>query len=591
MPDCTINAASEEYADFIYRHNNMSPSQLQESLNAPCIQYINSEYATVYTPLAPLLPLTLERYTYSALPKLYTLLDTTSMASAGILPVFQQPSLAIKGRGVLIGFIDTGIDYQNPLFQNSNGTTRIAGIWDQSIPGEAFTLSSPRQEQTFQYGTYYTKDQLNEALRSPQPLSTVPSTDTNGHGTFLAGIAAGNQSPDFTGAAPECTIAAVKLKPAKQYLRDFYLIRKDAIAFQENDIMAGVVFLTLLANQFQMPLVICLGVGTNQGSHDGSSSLGRVLHSLGNYRGLVPVCAAGNEVGFRHHYSGTISSAMEYDDVEIRVSEGETGFTTELWASPPELFTVGFISPTGEVIQRIPFILGNETRVTFSLEDTVITVNYRRSPSETEGELIFMRFEQPTEGIWHIRVYPTSAITGNFHIWLPIHGFLSEETVFLRADPNTTIVDPGTTILPITGSTYNHYNNSLYIHSSRGFTRTEQRKPDLAAPGVDVYGPGIPPARKIPDTPHPGTSQESDQTSYPMVRKTGSSIAAAHLAGAAANLLSWGIVDSHEPTMNARSVKSYLIWGAERNPAYTYPSREWGYGTLDLYQTFLALRE
>lgn len=591
MPECTINAASEDYADFIYRHNNMSLAQLYESLNAPCIQYINSEYAIVYSPLEPLLPLTLEHYTYSALPKLYTLLDTTSMDSAGILPVFNQPALGSRGTGVLIGFIDTGIDYQNPLFQNSDGTTRIAAIWDQSVPGEVFSLTSPRQEQQFQYGTYYTREQINEALQSPQPLSVVPSTDTDGHGTFLAGIAAGNQSRDFTGAAPDSAIAVVKLKPAKQYLRNFYLIREDAMAFQENDIMAGVVFLTLIANLYQMPLVVCLGLGTNQGSHDGSSSLGRVLDSLGSYRGLVPVCAAGNEVGFRHHYSGMISSETEYEDVEIRVSEEETGFTTELWASPPDLFTVGFVSPTGEVIQRIPFILGNETRVTFSLEDTVITVNYRLSPSETEGELIFMRFENPTEGIWHIRVYPTSVITGVFHIWLPIHGFLSEETVFLRADPYTTIVDPGTTVLPMTIAAYNHYNNSLYIHSSRGFTRTGQIKPDLAAPGVDVYGPGIPPAREIPGTARPGTSQESAQTSYPMIRKTGSSVAAAHTAGAAANLLSWGIIDGHDPAMNVRSVKSYLIWGANRNPAYTYPSREWGYGTLDLYQTFLALRE
>ena len=163
MPECTINAASEDYADFIYRHNNMSLAQLYESLNAPCIQYINSEYAIVYSPLEPLLPLTLEHYTYSALPKLYTLLDTTSMDSAGILPVFNQPALGSRGTGVLIGFIDTGIDYQNPLFQNSDGTTRIAAIWDQSVPGEVFSLTSPRQEQQFQYGTYYTREQINEA--------------------------------------------------------------------------------------------------------------------------------------------------------------------------------------------------------------------------------------------------------------------------------------------------------------------------------------------------------------------------------------------------------------------------------------------
>ena len=118
-------------------------------------------------------------------------------------------------------------------------------------------------------------------------------------------------------------------------------------------------------------------------------------------------------------------------------------------------------------------------------------------------------------------------------------------------------------------------NGSLFIHSSRGNTRNGLLKPDLAAPGVDVYGPGI----------STGTAPA------PMVRMTGSSVAAAHVAGAVANLMSWGMNQGDDTVLNYRNIKSALIRGANRNPAYTYPNREWGYGTLDLYQTFLAMRE
>lgn len=577
MPACTANVAGEDYADFIYRHNNLSMEQLMEQFGTPCIEYVNTEYAIIHIPLPVAQPISVERDTYDAIPKLYAPLDTTSMASSGILPVFEQPGLSLKGQGTMIGIIDTGIDYQNPIFKNADGTTRIAGIWDQTIPGEPFALPGLRTDFQFLAGTTYSMEQINEALRSDDPLSVVPSTDTNGHGTFLAGIAGGGPTAnqDFIGAAPECTLAIVKLKPAKQYLRDFFLIKEDAIAFQENDIMTGITYLTLIAAQYQLPLSICIGLGTNQGSHDGTDPLSLRLADLGRNRGVAAVCAAGNEVGYRNHFMGSFSTNREYEEVELRVAPEEAGFTLELWASPPELYTVGFVSPTGEIIQRIPQILGNETLVTFRLEETVVTVNYLPQVGVTGSQLIFMRFQAPTPGIWRIRVYNTIFLNGIYHIWLPIHGFTSDDTVFLNADPYTTIAGPGNGIFPITVSTYNHINNSLYIHSSRGNARNGLLKPDITAPGVDVYGPGISTGAAPP----------------PMVRKTGSSIAAAHVAGAVANIMSWGILQGNDPELNYRTIKSALIRGANRNPSYTYPNREWGYGTLDLYQTFLAMRE
>lgn len=162
-------------------------------------------------------------------------------------------------------------------------------------------------------------------------------------------------------------------------------------------------------------------------------------------------------------------------------------------------------------------------------------------------------------------------------MWLPVQGFISDETVFLKPDPSNTITVPGNSRLPITVGAYDHRNNSIYIHSSRGYTSRDYVKPDLAAPGVEVLGPSV------------RSTSSSDARFF--TRRTGTSAAAAITAGAVANLLSWGIVMGNYPTMSEASIKSYLIRGATRNPAISYPNKEFGYGALDLLQTFLRLRE
>lgn len=582
MASCQADVASDSYADFIDRHSNLTLEELMEMYDNPCIDYVDNEYDIVYVPLEEMEPITIQKYSYTTIPKLYTVLDTSSMEASGIITTINQPALNLRGEGTIIGLIDTGIDYMNPLFQNADGSTRILGIWDQTLPesGSGIQPGIPGSLPTgrFLYGQEFTQAQINNALESDDPLSLVPSTDPTGHGTFMAGIAAGGISPteDFTGAAPACSIGIVKLKPAKSYLRDFYQIREDAQAYQENDIMMGIKYLMLLANRYQMPLTIYIGLGTNSGSHNGTSPLGMMMRSLSRSVGLAVVLPAGNEAGLRHHYQGNMLQNQEYEDVEFRAASGERGFIIELWATDAELYTIGFVSPTGEVIQRIPLALGDESRITFALEETEITVNYRTAEIGSGSQFIFMRFVRPTPGIWRIRVYNSLFISGVYHMWLPVQGFIFPETVFLRANPDTTVTEPANAVYPLTVSTYNHLNNSIYIHSSRGYNRSGQIKPDLAAPGVNVYGPG--------------TSSHS-MNAFPMTRRTGSSVAAAHVAGAVADLLSWGIVRGNNPAMSDASIKSYLIRGANRNPAYSYPNREWGFGSLDLYQTFLSLRE
>lgn len=598
---CTNSVASEDFADFIAPYFT-TPEEFIRSQGTDCVDFVNSTLAVVYVPLSTVTPFTYTSYTYSAVPKLYSLLDVTSMDAAGITTASGLPALGNQGAGVIVGFVDTGINYMDPLFRNVDGSTRIVGIWDQTIQpsSDEFNqgdpaIKSPSVNSNISnnldnsnsieneaakpfsafsalYGTQYTAEEINLALNSDDPVSIVPTRDENGHGTFLASIAAGNRDEraEFSGAAPRASIAMVKLKPAKQYLREFYLIQDGAEAYQENDIIMGVSYLYFLARKYSMPLVVCIPLGTNMGSHMGMSRLGQYLNQVSLSNGSAVITAAGNETGARHHFRAVMDADTDEVTAELRVGEREAGFSMELWAENMGAYTVGFISPTGEVAREISVPLRGENTVSFLLEQTQITVYTQIADVSAGSQFIFMRFENPMSGIWRILIRNSLDIRETFHIWLPVRGFISDETYFLRPDPDTTITDPGNARYPITVTAYDHTKNSIYIHASRGYSLSGRIKPDLAAPGVNILGASVSGRR--------------------LTRMSGTSVSAAHLAGAAAILLNWGILDGNYPYLNTPVLKSIFVRGAQRNPALTYPNREFGYGTLNLYEAFLRLR-
>ena len=573
---CTNSVASEDFADFIAPYFT-TPEEFIRSQGTDCIDFVNSTLAVVYVPLSTVTPFTYTSYTYSAVPKLYSLLDVTSMDAAGITPAGELPVLNNQGAGVIVGFVDTGINYTDSLFRNVDGSTRIIGIWDQTNNSDNSNNIENETAKPFSafsalYGTQYTAEEINLALNSDNPASIVPTRDENGHGTFLASIAAGNRDEraGFSGAAPQASIAMVKLKPAKQYLRDFYLIQDGAEAYQENDIMMGVSYLYFLARKYSMPLVVCIPLGTNMGSHMGTSRLGQYLNQVSLSNGSAVITAAGNETGARHHFRAVMDASTDEVTAELRVGEREAGFSMELWAENMGVYTVGFISPTGEVAREISVPLRGENTVSFLLEQTQITVYTQIADVSAGSQFIFMRFENPMSGIWRILIRNSLDIRETFHIWLPVRGFISDETYFLRPDPDTIITDPGNARYPITVTAYDHTKNSIYIHASRGYSLSGRIKPDLAAPGVNILGASVSGRR--------------------LTRMSGTSVSAAHLAGAAAILLNWGVLNANYPYLNTPVLKSIFVRGAQRNPALTYPNREFGYGTLDLYEAFLHLR-
>ncbi len=558
-----MSVISEDYRDFIV--SELQRSEFEELFEeSSWVQPMGTFFSTFYVENILADPIDFSSYPYNSIPKCFTLLDMEAMNQAGIIQVQNYPNLELQGTGVLIGFIDTGIDYTNSIFRNLDGSTRIAAIWDQTIQGG----DSP---EGFLYGTEYTEAQINEALQMENPYDLVPSRDTISHGTFLASMAAGsaNEENQFIGAAPDASLAVVKLKSAKQYLKDFYLIGTDEPCYQENDIMAGVVYLNQLAGRLELPLVICIALGTNQGSHSGSSPLANLLDIYGNISETAIVIGGGNEADQRHHFLGRLSMERDAVETEIRVAEGVSGFCMELWSEPFNIVKVALESPSGERSYSFP-IRGNQMNsYTFILEQTEVTVNYNVFAERLDAELVFIKIVEPAEGIWKLIVEPVLVTEGQFHIWLPIEEFLNEDVFFLESNADFTVTEPGSSLSAMTVGFYDGKNNSVAIQSGRGYTRSMRIKPEFVAPGVNVKGLA---ARGL------------------FVERTGSSIAAGITAGAAALIMEWVVYRLRQRDIVSTQIRDLLILGTEKRPQETYPNREWGYGKLNVYNTFEALR-
>lgn len=562
---CKQNIVSEDYIDLLIRYRN-SMERAEEFYSGYCRQIINDSWFVLYTPVPGMAELNFETLGYYTIPKLYGLMEQSSMIESGVLRLRNQSRLNLLGKDVIIGFVDTGIDYLHEVFRNSQGQTRILSIWDQSDN----TGTPPRE---FCYGSEYDSEEINRAILSDDPYSIVPEMDEeNGHGTFMAGIAAGSDmGDDFTGAAPESSIIVVKLRHAKKVLRDFYFISEGAIAYSEADIMLGISYLLERAIEEEKQLVICLGIGTSYGPHTSGTPLSQMLNVIADYVQIAVITPMGNEANARHHYQGSIVQGSETDTVELRVGDNEKGFLLELWGDQPDIFSVEIVAPSGETVRRIQASNEDYHRIDFIFENTIIYLFYDIVETVNGNQLITMRFENPSPGIWRIRVYDNNALSGNFHMWLPISDFLSSETYFLNSSPYTTLTQPSSATNPISVGAYNHRNNSIWIDSGRGYSANGDVKPDIVAPGVNVYGP------------------RAGGTHNMYTTRSGTSVAAAHAAGISALLFNWQLEQNFYSTANTQDIKSLLILGAKREMGRSYPNPEWGYGAIDVYNVFASL--
>lgn len=590
--DCGAYAYDEDVLDFLVKYDNNLAGEMQ-LLKPDCVTIINSQFLVGYRSAfdkngEPLQADALFRIGYDRIPKCFGLMDTSAVQGIGVGNVQNVPGLSLYGNDVLIGFIDTGIDFANPLFLHPDGRCRVRAIWDQTRADR-----DPQRTRTiFGYGTEYSQELLNQAVQSQNPYTVVPSRDEDGHGTFLASVAAGNIFAQgdgiFAGVAPETEILMVKLKPAKRRLREFFLISDDVPCYSEVDIMLGVKYLINKAFELGKPLVICLGIGTNQGDHNGNLSLELYLDTIVTLPGICVVGSAGNELGAGGHFASlsTINPNNQSgisqpgtqtvrNEMEIYVEGEEKGFCMEIWGRAPSLYQVVVYSPTGQRFDRLQPNRDSSGMITYLYEGTVLYAESVVVENNSGDPFILLRFERPASGIWRIEITENySSFPAGYDAWLPIRQFLTGNTRFSRPDPEVILCAPANARGTITVAGYNHLDNSLYVESSRGYTRKGRIQPDFAAPAVRVEG----------------ALAGGSGTRVLFVRRSGTSVAAALTAGAAALLLEWGIVQGNNFSMNTEVIRQILIRGTSAVVDIAYPNPAWGWGVLDVSRAFEVLR-
>lgn len=498
----------------------------------------------------------------NTVPMVVGLSDRPSLESAGIIQVQQQPNLNLNGKDVIIGFIDTGIDYTQKVFQYEDGTSKIKYIYDQSIPG-----TPPNG---FPLGTEYTNEQINEALASDNPYEIVPHKDTAGHGTFMASVAAGRWVGDFVGAAPDSEIIMVKLKKAyPHYLERFCVPKEQENAFESSSIMLGLEYIMKKAIELHKPVVICLGLSASYDSHDGFGPLEESLFFMANIAGVCICTSIGNESTAKHHFTSRFSRDNAPESIDIRVGQNAGDIFVVITNRICDKVSVSVRSPTGELVGRVQAKTSTTTTAKLVLEQATVTVSYY-FPIEGSGDQItIVRILKASQGIWTITVFGDIVIEGTIEAYLPVTGFISPNVEFSSSNPYSTMTYPSTSLGPIHCGAYNSGNNTLYPSSSWGPSRLAPDMPDFVAPGYQVGG--------------------FYPTGYGYMN--GTSPAAAITAGACALLLQWGIVSGRDLGLSTPRIKAYLIRGCLRTETMEYPNPKWGYGTLDLMRTFYFMRE
>ncbi len=512
-------------------------------------QLINKQFAVLTIP--PERVRNLLKYTeieYIETPKRLVYNAESSMEASCITSVQNNAPYRLKGRGVLLGIIDSGINYSHPDFINPDGTTRIAYIWDQTI------LGNPPEG--YLIGTEYTREDINRALAEPSMVkrkAIVPSTDNVGHGTHVAGIAGGNgraSSGTIVGGAPEAEFIIVKLgKP-------------DFEGFVRNiEIMLALRYVVEKATQLGKPIAINISIGTNSGPHDGSALLEQYVDDMATVWKNNIIIAAGNEANTKNHTEGMVTQNGTAT-IEIKIEPGTLYYPVTVWQSPLDTLSFEIMDPAGRKTAEIVYAQGPRK---FGLGASKVYTAFA-GPSPLSGNIEFGVVLLPTtgditSGIWKIIVRGNNIVDGKFDAWGPTLEEGGRDNFFLKPVVETTITTPSTAKMGITVGAYNHITNQIAPFSGRGYGRDNSIiKPDLVAPGVDI-------------------SAASNTTSGYRVL-SGTSMAAPHVTGGVALIMEWGITQGNNPFLYGANLKTYLLRGANRSTGKAYPTPIWGYGRL-----------
>lgn len=496
----------------------------------------------------------------------------TFPAGISCFPPVTMRTPFLNGRGVLLAVLDSGITWDLEVFRKADGSTRIRYLWDQTVSEETGDVRYGKMPDGFSIGTEYTAEEINAALQMHtwDRYRLIPSRDLTGHGTAVAGIAAGRSADGlYTGATPEAELIVVKLGSPRNNggVEEGFP--------RTTEILRGVTYALRKARQLNMPLVINLSFGNSYGSHDGSSLLERFLDNASEIGKTVICVGSGNEGAARGHFAGNIARDSR---VELAVGNYERNLNIQLWKNYSDVFRIRLQAPGGEEAELSTNIQGG--KYTLELEQTRILV-YLGEPlpyavaQEIYLDMIPAEGSYINAGIWTIRLEPVVTVTGQYYLYLPAGSGIGESTGFYRATPQVTLTIPSTAAKVITVGAYDPVYDTYADFSGRGYadsTRTigvaaaGLTKPDLVAPGVNIQAPDV-------------------YGSFTPV--TGTSFATPIVSGAAALLMEWGIVRGNDPFLYGEKVKAYFRKGARPLRGETeYPNDRVGYGKLCVAESF-----
>lgn len=455
--------------------------------------------------------------------------------AAACIPPVTRPPKNLTGENVLIGIIDSGIDIYHPDFRNDDGTTRIVNLWDQTL------------------GQVFSEEEINAALLADD--GTFPSRDLSGHGTHVAGIAAGNGRASgglYAGVATKSRLIVVKLGN----------LLPDAFP-RTTELMTALDYCVRRSLELQMPLALNLSFGNNYGSHTGFSLLETYLDTIATIGRTTIAVGTGNEGNLGRHASDMLSQAPI--SRELSVAPGETSLNIQLWKDFSDEFQIRLTAPSGEsVFLNENYIGAYQTR----LDNTDLYWFFGEPSPYQIFQEIYVEMLPPAgqqtiaEGLWTLQLIPVNIRNGRFDLWLPSSASINPQTRFLIADPETSLTIPSTAFRPITVAAYDSNVNQLASFSGQGFTALSLTKPDLAAPGVNITSASV------------GGGYNA---------RSGTSMATPFVTGSAALLMQYGIVQGNDPFLYGQKIKAWLIRGARPLPALrTYPNPQIGWGVLCL---------
>ena len=458
----------------------------------------------------------------------------------------------LSGKNTLVAVIDSGIDWKNEDFRNADGSTRILRLWDQTVDE---TRSGYPPPEGYNVGTEYDSAIIDRALSGDEEAYRAVnlSRDYSGHGTFVAGVAAGGgrgMGGLYRGIAYESELLIVKLGDSERG------------AFPRTTrLMEAVNYVIMEAERLGRPVAVNLSFGNNQGSHDGTDLLSSYLDAASNVWKNVIVCGSGNEAGSGLHASGILGAARA-DIVEFAVGEYEPSISLQLWKNYADGMEIELTAPGGA--RSSPFRPAEGQR--YLLNNTEVYVYYGEPTPYSRYQQIYFEFiprdSYVASGVWRVQLTPVRIVDGQYDLWLPESVSLNKDTRFFLPSEDTTLTVPSAANKVITVGAYNSRTDSYADFSGRGYTRLNDNiKPDIVAPGVNITSAAV------------GGGYTT---------KSGTSMATPFVTGSASLMMQWGIAEGNDSYLYGEKIKAYLIKGARKLPGEPVPSRRTGWGALCL---------